>query len=406
MNMLALTYILYAMYIIFVFYYFARIYGVPMISKIRLPFVILINTFLVYVPIHITDFNAEWLMMIIYFVVLGLQIALTYKQTFVQTIAAVLCFTINYFGVRVLLIGIFAYNSGQQVPEMLSVLDNRIKITAITFLILAPYILVSSRILISKVVRFLFADIASLKLCCVLLGTVTISQFLALPTLSLRTKEPCLNSMFQIKISVVALVAFVLIMTIVFIYSKLKQASITYESTFAKIKTDNSTITELEAEAKTDFFTGFYVRSIAVNKLQEFLNARTYCYLVYLDLDGLKHVNDTFGHEEGDWYIKTVAKEIKRSFSQDTIARIGGDEFLIIGNFQDPLTITQKVEQCYKNILSLSNAHDKNYETSISYGITEVDSGNILLCEELIDLTDDKMYSFKKARNKERKARK
>ncbi len=399
--MIIATYFLYIIYIIFVFYYFSCIFGVPMVGKIKLVFLIIANSFLVYVPIYITEFKVEWLMMLIYFIVIGAQIALTYKQTFVQTVSALLCFTINYFGVRVLLIGIFAHNSGQQVTEMLTNIDNRIMITAITFLILAPYILVSSRILISKVIKFLFTDIPSLKLAAVLLGISCISQVLALPTLYIKTEDPLLNSSFQIMISLVALISFVLIMVIVFIYSKLKQASITYEVTSARIKTDNSTIAKLEAEADTDFFTGFYVRSVALTKLQAFLNAREKCYLVYLDLDGLKIVNDTYGHEEGDWYIQAASKEIQKVFSNDVIARIGGDEFLLVG--KDESSIQEKVELCYNNIVALKEKNAKVYETSISYGVTEVDASNIFTADELVELTDDKMYTFKKARNKERK---
>ncbi len=399
--MLVATLFLYCLYIIFVFYYFACIFGVPMVGKITLLILIILNLFLVYVPIYITEFKLEWLMMIIYFIVIGAQIAFIYKQTVVQTISALLCFTINYFGVRVLLIGIFAYNSGQQVTEMLTDIDNRIKITAFAFLILAPYILVSSRILISKVIKFLFSDLPSLKLAAVLLGISCISQLLALPTLYIETEDPLLNSSFQIMISLVALISFVIIMVIVFIYSKLKQASDTYEVTTARIKTDNSTIEKLEAEADTDFFTGFFVRSIALQKLKSFVEARKYCYLVYLDLDGLKLVNDTYGHEEGDWYIQAAAREIQNIFSKDIIARIGGDEFIIVGN--ESCLIKDKVALCYTNILNLSKKNKKEYETSISYGLTEIDASNIFTADELVELTDDKMYTFKKARNKERK---
>ncbi len=400
-RVLIATYLFYITYIIFVFYYFACIFGVPMVSVTRLLFLIIINSFLVYVPIYITDFKLEWLMMFIYFIVIGMQIALTYKQSLVQTVSAVLCFTINYFGIRVLLIGIFAYNSGQQIVEMIGDIDNRIKITAITFLILAPYILVSSRILISKVIKFLFSDIPSLKLAAVLLGISCISQILALPTLYIETEDPLLNSSFQIMISLLALISFILIMVIVFIYSKLKQASVTYEVTSEKIKMENSTVARLEAEVKTDFFTGFYVRSVAVKKLQKFLSEREKCYIVYLDLDGLKIVNDTYGHEEGDWYIQEVSKEIQSVFSADTVARIGGDEFLLVGN--DSSSINDKVQRCYASVLKLKEKNKKEYETSISYGVTEVDSSNIFTAEELIELTDDKMYTFKKMRNKERK---
>ncbi len=403
--MLEITSLIYIIYICLVFYYLSKIYGVPMAKKRILCILILINTYLIYLPVYILNFRYEGIVMALYFVALGTQIILVYKLNFISTLAALLCFTINYFGIRVLLIGLFTLDTSQQIDVFLNSIENRLKVTSLTFLILSPYILVSSRLLISKVVKYLFSDLSSLKLACILLGAVCINQFIALPTLYTNTEIPQFNAYYQITISLLSLVSFVIIMILVFIYSKLKQASVEYRNTTAEIQTEESTITRLEAEVRTDFFTGFYVRSVAVNTLQEFLKSKKYCYLVYLDLDGLKIVNDTLGHEEGDWYIQAVAKEIASVFRTETIARIGGDEFLIVGDDTEHLSITEKVSLCHDNVLKLKEQYNKAYDTSLSYGITEVDKKNNLSYEKLIDATDSKMYAFKKAQNKHRKTR-
>ncbi len=186
-----------------------------------------------------------------------------------------------------------------------------------------------------------------------------------------------------------------------FIYSRLRQASITYTDTSVEIQTDNIAIHKLEKEVITDFFTGFFIRSIAIEKLDNLLITKQYCYVLFIDLDGLKYVNDNFGHEEGDIYIKTSANFIKDIFADDTISRIGGDEFLIIGNSKAP-KVKDKVQKCYDSVLNIQ----KDYATSISYGFVEVDENNTLSHDELIERADKQMYAFKKARQKERKSRK
>ncbi len=398
--MIYLTWLSYFLYIAALFYYVNKIFGTTNINLFTYTLYCICNSFLVFLPIYISNFNFEWLQVIIYFCVFAVQIHIACKQPLISTFAATLCFTINYFGTRVFLIGLLSYNKNLQITDFLANIDNRTLITFMTFTFLAPYIMISSLILIHKVVRYLFADMASLKLCCFLLFAVLINQTLSLETLYSNVNNTNFNSIYQMRTGLFALISFVLIMVAVFIYSKLKEAEIIYEDTSLEIETENITIHKLESEVITDFFTGFFIRSVAIDKLKSLLFNKSYCYVLFIDLDGLKTVNDTHGHEEGDFYIKNAAEIISDVFSSDTISRIGGDEFLIIGNNKIS-PITKKVLDCYNRVLNLN----KNYETSISYGFVEVDEHNTLSHEELIDLADKEMYAFKKGRNKQRKVR-
>ncbi len=401
--LLVVTSMFYVLYMLGVFYYAARIYGIPIAKKSTLCLLTAINSFLIYIPVYLTSFGYEQLLMLLYFVVLGIELIVVYKQNMKTSISSLLCFVINYFGMRILIIGIFSMDLQLSVNEILSREDLRLSISMLVFGILFPYILVSSRIMISKVVIYVFQDREVINLACTLLAAICIGIFCSIPMLYMEVDNIEMHGIYLIRTGGVALVSFVIVMVILFLYARLKKASITYKNTSEEIKSENVTITALEAEAITDFFTGFFVRSIGINKLKELIQRKAYGYAVYLDIDGLKEVNDSLGHEEGDWYIKSVSEQIQEIFRRDTVSRIGGDEFLVVGNEQEPMNIHNKVQKCFENIIELKAEYEKPYETSISYGIKELDHSNELSCEEIMEEIDEAMYKFKRSRNKERK---
>ncbi len=396
--------IVYIIYIIAVLYYISKIYGTSNVKKGIVLLVTLVNSFLFFVPIYLLEFNYEGLVMIVFFVVLGIEVKLIYKQSYILTVACVLCFTINYFAIKVLLIGILSLTRQEGVPEIISSIDNRFIITIVTMLVLIPYIFISSKILIQKSVKFTFEDISAMKISCVLLGMVAGFQVISMSTIYVHTENIAYNAFFQIRTGVFAIVAFCLIMVIAFIFSRLKKVSLSYEKIAEKLKSEKITIEKLEGEAEIDFFTGFYVKSIVVDKLKTYLEEKEGCYVVFIDIDGLKVVNDRFGHEEGDWYIKAVGNEVGKVFENDTIARIGGDEFLIVGkDLKGEISIEEKIDGCQSKVISLRKIEGKGYETSISVGVEKVNGDNNLSAEEIIELADQKMYSDKKSKNKARR---
>jgi diguanylate cyclase (GGDEF)-like protein len=92
---------------------------------------------------------------------------------------------------------------------------------------------------------------------------------------------------------------------------------------------------EVEALAVTDPLTGLYNRRHLMRRLEgEFARARRHmrCLsLIVVDLDGFKQVNDEQGHDAGDRVLLRVAERLRRSLREfDTVARYGGDEFVIL----------------------------------------------------------------------------
>lgn len=119
--------------------------------------------------------------------------------------------------------------------------------------------------------------------------------------------------------------------------------------------------------------------------------------LCFIDINGLKEVNDLLGHKYGDELIVTSVDCIKKEIrAEDFIVRMGGDEFLIVFNGIDAQTsekVWQRINQRYGNINLEEN---RRYIISVSHGIVSFDTYEKSETEILIKSADDKMYTEKK----------
>lgn len=166
------------------------------------------------------------------------------------------------------------------------------------------------------------------------------------------------------------------------------------------ITEDKQTAQKLTSKAYFDPGTGIRNRLFFEEHMEQILSRKEDITLCYIDLDGLKYVNDTFGHPEGDCYIRSFVEIIKNSFrEEDVFARIGGDEFCMI------LTESRKsaAEVRFAGLLKRFVAENRRqYPVSFSYGIIEIDGqSNQLALEEIIKLADSEMYECKR-RNREK----
>lgn len=163
----------------------------------------------------------------------------------------------------------------------------------------------------------------------------------------------------------------------------------------------------LHTLATSDPLTGLPNRRYFLDKLQNALDSRKRTghtgALLFIDIDNFKTLNDTLGHDIGDLLLQKVAKRLKSCVREvDTVARIGGDEFVImLEELSDsPLKAAAETEYVGKKILASFthpyklDAHE--FVVSPSIGAT-IFSEDAQTTNELMRQTDIAMYQAKKA---------
>jgi len=119
--------------------------------------------------------------------------------------------------------------------------------------------------------------------------------------------------------------------------------------------------------------------------------------LAFLDIDGFKAINDTFGHGEGDEVLKDVVKLLKSALREvDIICRMGGDEFLLIFPNSSLKVAPLIKERLEERLVQLNHSLKKPYKIDLSIGLSEYNPENPLTMDELIRIADKKMYEEKK----------
>ncbi len=161
-------------------------------------------------------------------------------------------------------------------------------------------------------------------------------------------------------------------------------------------------LSKLKEVAATDHLTGMLTREEIFEKIVAAIKGKDMFFLAFLDIDGLKIVNDTYGHNEGDIYIRQVSQIITSYFSDSYIGRYGGDEIVVLGKYCNESDIIAKLVNCYRKVGKISANLEKDYQTSISYGLVFSQKDKNISEKEIIALSSKRMYEMKKLRQKHR----
>ena len=158
---------------------------------------------------------------------------------------------------------------------------------------------------------------------------------------------------------------------------------------------------KLETLSQTDELTGLLNRrgffNLAQDKYTFSLADHQNGILFYADMDGLKTINDNYGHHEGDYAIIAMSQILQKTFSnQDIVGRIGGDEFVILSIDQEPSYIERIIEKVDKFCTEFNAYSNKPYTLSISIGgifYAEDDTDSL---EYLLSKADKILYDKKR----------
>lgn len=166
-------------------------------------------------------------------------------------------------------------------------------------------------------------------------------------------------------------------------------------------------ITEkLDRMSAFDGLTGLYNRvgfQIQADKYKMYAKSSgRSLYISFIDIDGLKKVNDTYGHHEGDWLIKAIAECLRKASREEEVCmRFGGDEFIVLGleNVADGRHL--EFEQEFQNhIRQVNESQKREYPVSASIGSYTIDDVEHTNLQIVIERADMEMYLRKKKKKR------
>ena len=143
---------------------------------------------------------------------------------------------------------------------------------------------------------------------------------------------------------------------------------------------------------------------IAIEELQEQINNGSIdpdFALGEFDCDGLKRINDEYGHDKGDIYLKKACRTISDVFKRSPVYRVGGDEFYIILRHEDFHNLEFLISRFDKVIDDINSTADVPWEeVSLSKGFATYDPAKDNIVQKIMQRADIKMYENKRERKK------
>jgi diguanylate cyclase (GGDEF)-like protein len=155
----------------------------------------------------------------------------------------------------------------------------------------------------------------------------------------------------------------------------------------------------------TDELTGVYNRRgffiLANQQLKVATREMRKLFLLSADLDYLKIINDNLGHQAGDLALIKTSQILQKSFrDSDIVARIGGDEFVVLAHETTEANLEMVITRLREHLVSHNTGPNKHYELSFSIGFASYNPEFPCSIDELISEADKHMYEEKKKKQR------
>ena len=159
-------------------------------------------------------------------------------------------------------------------------------------------------------------------------------------------------------------------------------------------------IRQIKAISISDELTGLYNRRgfllLAKKQIEMAARFNKLLWLIYLDIDNMKIINDELGHKEGDRVLIDMSTILKGTFREsDIISRIGGDEFAVIAVNEIEPDSHGMVTRVRENTNVFNSAMIRSYPISFSVGMVPCDTVPYCDIDELLSIADKCMYKEK-----------
>ena len=160
---------------------------------------------------------------------------------------------------------------------------------------------------------------------------------------------------------------------------------------------------ELRQLATVDELTGLANRrgffALGEHELLVAARTRAAVALLFVDVDGLKRVNDELGHSMGDQLLKETADVIRETVrTSDLAGRLGGDEFCVLLMGDPQLDPQRALDRMRATTADHNERRGRAFRLSLSIGLSSIPAGRSVTLEELIDAADEGMYEDKRGK--------
>lgn len=162
-------------------------------------------------------------------------------------------------------------------------------------------------------------------------------------------------------------------------------------------------IEQLSYQSFIDELTGLYNRrgflAVAQHQFESARREKRNLAIIFADMDGLKVINDSLGHAAGDSSIKDLAEILKTSLrSEDVVARIGGDEFVVLTTIEENEDSKSLIARLKDEITQFNQKNQKSYSIEVSFGFSVIKPDDMVDLADVVRRADMEMYREKRRR--------